>query len=155
MDAYETLFSPSAVLNGQIAREIFDLLPEDGVIMVIMDKQGNSWPSDSERFSQLNISDGFLKELCAKINDGHEPIITQHEDTGIVAAQISGTHTDTAYAVIAIPESSPESTLKSMDLIEIILGQIDLIAKLIEKNDRLYENQMKQFSQYCQNTAVN
>jgi len=33
-----------------------------------------------------------------------------------------------------------------MDLIEILLNQVGLIAKLIEKNDILYERQMKHHS---------
>jgi hypothetical protein len=60
MDIYDSLFSPGCALNEQIARQIFDILPEQGPIMVIMDRDGNCWPSDSEKFSTLNISESFL-----------------------------------------------------------------------------------------------
>jgi hypothetical protein len=52
--------------------------------------------------------------------------------------------------IVALPQYSPESTLINIDLIEIVLNQISLIAKLVEKNNLLYELQMKQFSVYGQ-----
>lgn len=150
MDMYEALSSPGYVLNEQIARQLFDILPERGTFMVIIDKDGHCWPSDSEKFSSLNISEAFLKEACAKIDDGDEPVITQVSDCSIVAAQLTTERTDCGYVIIALPQYSPESTLINIDLIEILLNQIGLIARLIEKNGLLYELQMKQFSVYGQ-----
>ena len=146
MDNYQSLFSPSIVLSEQIARHLFDILPEGGPIVVIMDRQGNNWPSDSERFSTLNINEPFLREICAKIDDGTEPVITQVNDCSIVAAQLATERTNCGYVIIALPQYNPESTLANMDIIEILLSQIGLIAKLIEKNDLLYELQIKHHS---------
>jgi len=150
MDMYDSLFSPGSVLNEQIAQQIFDILPEQGLIMVIMDRDGNRWPSDSEKFSTLNISESFLRELCAKVDDGAEPVITQVDDFSIIAAQLATSRTNCGYVIIALPQYSPESTLVNIDLIEILLNQAGLIAKLIEKNNLLYELQTKQFSMYSQ-----
>lgn len=148
MDMYDSLFSPSGVLNEQIARQIFDILPEQGPIIVIMDRDGNCWPSDFEQFSELNISKEFLKEICGKIDDGAEPIVTQANDCSVVAAQLATEQTNCGYVLLAMPQYSPESALANIDLIEIVLSQISLIARLIEKNNLLYELQMKQFSVY-------
>ena len=150
MDMYDSLFSPGHALNEQIARQFFDILPENGPIMVIMDREGNCWPSNSEEFSKLNIDKSFLGELCAKIDDGAEPVVTQADDFSIVATQLATERTNCGYVIIALPQYSPESTLVNIDLIEILLNQIGLIAKLIEKNNLLYELQMKQFSMYGQ-----
>ena len=153
---YDSLFSPSCVLNEQIARQIFDILPEQGLIMVIIDRDGNCWPSNSENFSTLNISESFLKELCAKIDDGAEPVVTQADDFSIIATQLATEQTNCGYVIIALPQYSPESTLINIDLIEILLNQTGLIAKLIEKNNLLHELQMKQLSLYGQcETASN
>jgi hypothetical protein len=58
--------------------------------------------------------------------------------------------------IIALPQYSPESTLINIDLIETLLNQTGLIAKLIEKNNILCELQMKQLSLYTQSeTASN
>ena len=150
MDIYDSLFSPGCMLSEQIARQIFDVLPERGPIMVIMDREGNCWPSDSEEFSKLNISESFLRELCAKIDDGAEPVVTQADDSSIVATQLATERTNCGYVVIVLPQYSPESTLINIDLIEVLLNQTGLIAKLIENNNLLHELQMKQFSLYGQ-----
>ena len=84
MNMYDSLFSSSCALNEQIARQIFDILPEQGPVMIIMDREGNSWPSDSEKFSSLNISESFLKEVCNKIDDGDETIVTLISDRSVV-----------------------------------------------------------------------
>ena len=150
MDMCESLFSPGFVLNEQIARQIFEVLPEQGPIMVIMDRDDNIWSSNSEEFAKLNISESFLKELCAKIDDGAEPIITQANDCSVIATQLATEQNNCGYVIIALPQYSPESTLINIDLIEILLNQIGLIARLIEKNNHLYKLQMKQFSLYSQ-----
>ena len=150
MDTCESLLSQSNTLNEQIAQEIFDILPEDGPIIIIFNRDGDRWQSDPEKSSRLNISESFLKGLCAKIDDGAEPIVTQVDDFGVVAAQLAAEQTNCGYVIIALPQYSPESTLINIDLIEILLNQIGLIAKLIEKNDLLYELQMKHYSRYEQ-----
>ena len=154
MDIYESLSSPSFVLNEQIARQIFEVLPEQGPIMMIMDRGGSSWPSDSERFAKLNLSESFLKELCAKIDDGLEPVVTQADDCSIIAAQLATERSNCGYVVIALPQYSPESTLINIDLIEMLINQFGLVAKLIEKNNLLCEVQMKQYHLCTQNEAT-
>ena len=145
MDIYESLCSPDFVLTKQIARQIFEVLPERGPIVVIMDTDGNSQPSDPEEFAKLNISESFLKEVCAKIDDGAEPVVTGADECSVIAAQLATEHSNCGYVIIALPQYSPESTLINIDLIEALLNQISLIAKLIEKNNLLYEVQMKHY----------
>jgi len=145
MDMCDSLFSPGFMLNEQIARQIFEVLPERGPIMVIMDRDGNIWPSNSEEFAKLSISESFLKELCAKIDDGVEPVISQVNDSSIIATQLATERNNCGYVIIALPQYNPESTLINIDLIEMTLNQVGLIAKLIEKNNLLYEVQMKHY----------
>ena len=143
MDMFEPLFSQSGVLNELIARHVFEIIPEQGPIMVIMDKEGNRWPSDSERFSSLNVNESYLKDLCNKIDDGDEPVVTQINDFSIIVAQLSTERTNCGYVLLAFPQCTPESTLVNISLIEMFLNQVSLIAKLLEKNNLLYELQMK------------
>ncbi|MHC4570638.1 MAG: hypothetical protein ACYS0C_00990 [Planctomycetota bacterium] len=150
MDMYDSLFSPNCGLNEEIAQQIFDILPEEGPMMVIMDRDGNHWPSNTEKFSSLNISESFLRELCAKIDDGVEPVITQADDFSMIATQLATERTNCGYVIIALPQYSPESTLININLIETLLNQTGLIAKLIEKNNLLHELQTKQFSLHGQ-----
>jgi len=146
MNMYGSLVSPGCILNEQVARQVFDILPEGGPIMVIMDREGNCWPSNSDEFSKLNISESFLRELCAKIDDGTEPVITHTNDSSIIAAQLATEQTNCGYIIIALPQYNPESTMANINLIETILSQTSLIARLIEKNNLLYELHNKQSS---------
>ena len=145
MNIHESLFSPGFLLTEQIARQIFEVLPEGGATVVIIDREGNNWPSDPEEFAKLNISESFLKELCAKIDDGAEPVVTGANDCSVIAAQLATERSNCGYVIIALPQYSPESILINIDLIEILLNQIGLIAQLIEKNNLLYEVQMKHY----------
>jgi len=145
MNLHESLSSQSFMLNEQIARQVFEVWPEQGPILLIMDRNGHSWPSDSEEFAKLNMSESFLKELCAKIDDGVEPVVAQINDCSIVAAQLATERNNCGYVIMALPQYNPESTLINIDLIEILLSQFSLIAKLIEKNNLLYETQMKHY----------
>lgn len=143
MDMFGSSYSHSCVLNEQIARQIFDLLPEEGPMMVIISREGNCWPSDDAGFTQLGITDGYIKELCAKINDGEEPIIANVNGFGLVITGLATERGDYGYIMIVLPNYSPESTMANIGLIEIILSQVGLIAHLIEQNNMLYERQMK------------
>lgn len=154
MNIYESLTSASFMLNEQIARQVFEVLPERGPLILIMDKRGNSWPSNSEEFTKLNLSESFLKELCAKIDDGAEPVVTQAEECSIIATELTTEQHDCGYVIIALPNYSPESTLVNIDLIETLLSQFSLIARLIEKNNRLYESQVRHYRAYGPGTPA-
>ncbi len=135
----DSLFNPASVLSEQVARQVFEILPESGLVMVILDKDGNCWPSDSEAFSRLHLDESYLRQVCQKIDDGHEPVVTQSEECSIVAAQLATSRTNCGYVIIALPQYNPESALVNIDLIEILLNQVNLTAKLLEKNNMLYE----------------
>ena len=153
MDTYDSMFPPSYVLNEQVARHIFDTLPEQGPVVAIVDRAGNCWPSSLEEFSELNMDESFLRDLCAKVDDGAEPVITQANGASIATAQLATDQTNCGYVIIALPKYSPESTLTHVDLIETLLNQITTIAKLIEKNKFLCELQARHYAPHRQSYA--
>ena len=135
MDICQSQLTQVSALNEQVAREIFDILPEDGPIVMIIGRDGNHWLSNSEKLSELDISESFLKGVCAKIDDGAEPVITRINDFGVVAVQLATEQTNYGYVIVALPQYSPESVLINIGLIEMLLNQIGLIARLVEQND--------------------
>ena len=154
MDISQSLSSPGFKLTDQITRQIFEVLPERGPLIVIMDTNGNSRPSDPEEFAKLNISESFLKEICVTIDDGAEPVITNSNDCSIVAGQLATEDSNYGYVFVVLPQYNPESTLLNIDLIEMLLNQIGLIARLIEKNNFHYEVQMKHYQVCGQSEAA-
>ena len=145
MNMHDSVFTHTTSLTEQIARQVFELLPDDGPIMVIMDRDGHTWSSDPDRFSGLDVGQAFLKALCEKIDDGAEPIVTHADDSSIVALQLAAEDNSGGYVVLVLPRYSPESTLVNIDLIEIMLNQVALIARLMEKNNLLSEQQINQY----------
>lgn len=144
MNMYDTLFSPTSRLNEQVARQVFEILPEGGPVMLIAERDGNSWPSDSQALHELQIDESSLVELWNKIDDGDEPVITQLNNCAVAAAQLTTDRTKCGYIALFLPKQQPESALANADLLEITINQVNLIAKLIEKNTKLYEMQMRQ-----------
>jgi hypothetical protein len=154
MDIFGSQSTPGCVLNEQIARQVYQVLPEQGPIMVIMDRKGNCWPSDSDRFAAVNIGEVYLRELCAKIDDGDEPIVAHHDGYGVIAASLATERTDCGFVIIILPQHSPEATLADGDMIELVFNQLGLIARLIEKNNLLYERQVRQGASHGQSSVV-
>ncbi|HEX41332.1 MAG TPA: hypothetical protein ENN81_04640 [Phycisphaerales bacterium] len=148
MDMYGTLFSGNAALSQQAAMQIFGVAGEAGPLIVIMDADGTCRPSDSHRFAELNISESYLAELRSRIDDGQEPIVTEHGDCCIVGAQLSTERTHFGYVMVALPQYSPEAALGNIELIEMLLNQFNVIATLIEKNNRFIEAHNKVISGY-------
>ena len=148
MDKCQT-FSATYELNEQIARQVFEMLPEGGPFLLIMDRAGNCWPSDSEQFAKLRLDETLLGDLRAKVDDGAEPVITQAGETSLVMAQLATDRTNCGYLMVALPRHSPESTLGGIDLIDALLRQINLIARLIEKNSLLTKAHSRQYSLVC------
>lgn len=148
MDMSDSIFSQSDMVIEQVVQQIFDILPENGPIMVIMGRQSNFWLSNAEEFCRLDINESFLKELCNKVDDGAEPVITQVKDASITAVQLVTERSNCGYVIIILPRYGTESTLANIDLIETILNQTTLIAELVEKNNLLNELQIKNCSVY-------
>jgi hypothetical protein len=139
MDICRSQFPQVRALNEQIAREIFDILPSDGPVVMIIGRDGSHWVSNPEKISELDISATFLKDVCAKIDDGAEPVITRLNDFGVVAVQLATEQINYGYVIIALPQYSPESVLINIGLIEMLLNQIGLIAKLVEQGGQSYD----------------
>jgi len=154
MNIYESLSSPGFILNEQIARQVFEIIPESGPLMLIIDRQGNVWPSNSDDFAELKIDESTLREICVKIDDGAEPVMTLIDDCSIVASQLATDRSNCGYVILALPKYSPESTLANIDLIEMLLNQLSLIARLIEKSNQLYEVHMKHHYAHAESEII-
>jgi hypothetical protein len=150
MNIHDCITSESYVLNEQIARQVFNVLEDKGPVIFITDRDGNCWPSDTDKFSKLNLSEGFLRELYAKIDDGVEPVVTQAGDISIIGTGLATERTNCGYLIVALAESGAESSLVNINLAEMVLNQIGLIATLIEKNNLLYALQLKHHNIYGQ-----
>ncbi len=141
MDTRNRGISTHSAVNDQIAREVFDALPERGPIVVLMDRAGHCWSSHPQEYAKLNISPALVADLRAKVDDGAEPIFTHTQDTSLTMAQLPTENPGCGYVLIAIPRCRSELTQTHIDLIESLLSQIALVAVLTEHNHLLKERQ--------------
>jgi hypothetical protein len=154
MDMCDATISATHLLNEQIARQVFDVLPERGPVLLLLDRDGSCWPSNPEELARLNLSDAFLKDLRAKVDDGAEPVITQVGDASVTIAQLSTDRTNCGYVVVILSRHSAESTLADIDLVEALLNQIALIARLIEKSSMLTKSHVSHYAAYSASVAA-
>ncbi len=148
MEMYDAMFSANYALNGRIASQVFEGLPECSPVMAILDRDGNCWPSDAEAFDRLNLSEALLSDLQVKVDDGAEPATTQAGDVSVTMVQLATEHTNCGYLLIAACRTGSDSTPAGFDMIETLVSLITLVAGLIEKEGLLGEAQMRCYSVY-------
>ena len=146
MDIYDSLFSSNHVLNEQIARELFAIMPEQGVFAAIADDRGNFWPSDEGKFRQILSDRASLDHMFSRVDDGQEPVIGQIMDFGVAVSQLATERLHCGYLVLAFEKSTYQSTLANINLIEMLVNQVTLIAQLIDKNNQLHHGELKRLS---------
>jgi hypothetical protein len=137
MDACNTTFSASHVLNEQTARQIFDILPEEGVIVAILDRDGTRWTSDSDAFDRVGLDEASLADLRARVDDGVELVVARLGDASVSMAQLSTEHTNCGYAMVVLPRGTAKAAISDVNLLEAYMAQIALVARLTEKNRQL------------------
>jgi hypothetical protein len=154
MDVYDAIASTHGVLNEQIARNIFDALPEPGPIVAVMDREGHCWSSNPQDFARLRLNASLLADLRAKVDDGAEPAFTNNQDTSLAMTQLPTETTRCGYLLVALPRCKSELTQIHVDLIESLLNQIALVARLTENNHVLKERQAMYHGVHESHTAV-
>ncbi len=153
MDACDTVFSAACGLNEQVARQVFEGLPEGGLLLAIIDGDGNCWPSDSEAFSRLGPDEALLDALRARVDDGVDPARAPVGDTMVTVTQLATELTNCGYLVLVEPPRGGEPTRTSQDLAEALFSQIALVARLIEQQSRLSDVQINCYSVYGRRDA--
>ncbi len=148
MDMYDAMFSAGYLLCERIARQVFDVLAENGPILAIMDRSGNCWASDTEAFDRHNPGETVLEDLWDKVDDGLEPAFATTDKGIVVTAQLATEQTNCGYLVLILSPHDSVWTRDHMNLAEALFGQIGLVARLIETTTLLSDTHVKCYSVY-------
>ena len=148
MDICDAPVSTTRALTEQIARQLFDVLPERGPVLLIMARDGHCWSSDAEELARLALDPVLLKDPRAKVDDGAEPVVTRIGDTSGTVAQLATDRTNCGYVVVALPKCGAEPTVPHIDLVEVLVNQIALIARLIEQANTIARTQVHCYKGY-------
>ncbi len=113
------------MIIDRIARTVMENFEESEAILAIADRDGSYVSSKTDDFESVFADPQILDGICSQIDDGCEPatsVVGGYFVAGY-SINISG------YAILLIPNYSPEKALAYHDLAEIILKQVAMLAE--------------------------
>lgn len=132
--------SSSEMTIDQTARMMFDSIDNTDIVLAILGRNGSCMSSRPEVFAKVFADQKLLEDLCSKIDDGAEPVISKVDDCLVVASSLCAGVKNLGYAVMLLPGYSPEKSFEYLDFIEIIMDQFSLLAGVVEQNRQLAES---------------
>lgn len=117
---------------------IFDNIPDDSPLVVIVDKKKKIHASDGEKLANLGVENYLLLSICAHIDDGAEPVVVEDGNCTIVGSQLRTENVNCGYVMVLVDgKFDKTSEFVALTLVEMILQQANVIASLLEKNELL------------------
>ena len=111
---------------NKIASTVFESFEDTDIILTIVARSGSYVSNKINVFEEVFSEPNLLEELCRRIDDGCEPLISRIGGYLIAASSVN----DTGYAIMLLPNF--DESVNCMSLIEVILSQISLLsAKLV------------------------
>lgn len=124
---------PKTDLCSTLADRIFDIIPDQGLDIAFLDKEGNIHVSNRTCLGELFSDRDHIDHLIARIKDGDDPVISHFGDRSIIASELSAGSASCGYVFLALPDADGNSAVANMDLVEFILNQLTVIADLTQK----------------------
>ena len=128
------------MIINQLARMVFDSFEGTGIIIAILGRTGSYVSNRLDIFETVFTDQLILDELCRRIDDGHEPLITQIDGYLVAASALTSGFDCIGYVVMLLPAWTSEKSLECLDFVEIILNQCSIIAGLINQNQQLKQS---------------
>lgn len=133
MVTYPTTEPACSRLLDTVVQTLFRIIPEDGLSLAVLDKQGNCWTSHPAECVWLSSDETLLHDLIERIDDGNDPAVMSVNDMYVVASQLLTDKADYGYSLLLLPKRNADSILQNWDLIELTLRQITLNIELLER----------------------
>ncbi len=146
-ELYKSLLSDVDTLTEQLKGHLFDMTELEGPVLMVVDSQGELCANHPSRIAFLSEGPDVLSAICGQIDDGYDPCVYAVEGGCVIGTQLATATVDCGRFLIFLPEYRSETVQANMDLFELLLGQVQLICQLIEKNNRLHHQQLTGLSQ--------
>jgi len=135
MAPYETGMTDTDA-QERLTRILESCLPEDGVDLILIDRDAASWTSSSDACDRLLETDALIiQRMISRINDGDEPALTRVDHGFLVGTHLRTENTDYGYVLLMLDHANPESLRQSWPVIEMGLSQMQCVAGLMEVQD--------------------
>jgi hypothetical protein len=133
MNIFDAISTSNDLVTGHIASNVFSVLPEDGPSVIVIDRHGHRYTSEPDVLVARGVTDEVIRDLCSRIDDGYEPIITKSGETTLVGTNLTTDRCNYGYVLILLKDYCPVTAMANITLFETILGQMNLIARLTER----------------------
>jgi hypothetical protein len=133
MNIFDAISTSNDLVTGHIASNIFSVLPEDGPGVVIVDRHGHRYTSEPGLLSSRGITDDSMRDLLARVDDGSEPVILKSGEATLVGTNLTTDRCNYGYVMIILKDYCPVTALANVMLLETILAQMNLVARLTER----------------------
>ncbi len=134
MAPYDTSIIDREV-QEQLTKTLGSCLPEDGMGLILMDRNRDCWTSNPVDYDGLIHDTPVLEDMIARIDDGDEPALTRSENCCLVGIHLLTPCCDYGYAMLVLPDEKHDLFLQNWGLVECLLNQMSCIAGLLELQD--------------------
>jgi len=146
-ELYKSLLSGVDMLTEQLKGHLFGMTELEGPVLMLVDDEGELCANHPSRVAFLNESPDILSVICRQIDDGYDPCVYEVESGCVIGTQLATEKTNCGRFLIFLPGYRSETVQANMDLFELLLGQVQLICQLIEKNNQLHHRQLSGLSE--------
>ncbi|RKY13264.1 MAG: hypothetical protein DRP52_03225 [Planctomycetota bacterium] len=145
-ELYKSLLSGADMLTEQFKDHLFGMTELEGPVLMLVNDQGELCANHPSRIAFLNESPAILPAICRQIDDGYDPCVYAVDGGCIIGTQLATEKTHCGRFLMYLPGYRSETVQANMDLFELLLGQIQLICQLLEKNNQLHRRHLSALS---------
>lgn len=120
------------LFTKQLSTVLFDILDEDGPLVVITDSLGSQYNNNEEIFADAFENHDEISQIIGAVADGHDPLRCEVDGYNVYATQLHVENEGCIYAMVAVCglKSGAEQCLA-----EAVLDQIRLVTSMLEKTN--------------------
>ena len=126
-----TVIRQGSGVMERVAQDLFDIMPEEGVDLLFVDRQGNRWSNRPDAPFGAKGDESLIHSLIVRIDDGDDPAVVQIGDVCVVASQLSRDHKQWGHVMVVLPKRSVDTANLNLDLADLVLRQTNLLAQTL------------------------
>jgi len=148
---YKDLFDVSGLLAEQVGRYLLEMVGPEGPALVVVTPNRRVQTRHPGRVGVLlSENERLVGDLCARLDDGEDPLVVKVEGGCIAACQLASERAHCGYLLIFLEGYTLETAGANMRLVELIVAQAGLICELVEKNNHLHQLKLVHLSRTSQ-----
>ncbi|MCD4831551.1 MAG: hypothetical protein K8R02_07085 [Anaerohalosphaeraceae bacterium] len=140
-------------LLQQISDELCQCFSQGELGILIIDSARDFSAGSFKALDLFGSNRQLFESLCRRIDDGDEPVIVETDCDAVVAAALHTDSTFLGYIFIVLDSSDRQTALAQLDMIEVLIGQAELIAGMLQQKAQA-ENELDHSGDILSNTML-